>query len=260
MPDTFQPARKSIEWAKRAIDEGLAELLEFGKDEGSFARQIVESSDPGTYIYKVVQLKDFPDGIERRWTEALNNLRNSFDQAMFAACQAINEPRKANYPWADNPGADLNHRLAGTRPTPTIPKSLWNEIRRQEPYPSGAGYSGGDTIVREVAKLANSKHSVGFEPRVQVGTVKFDRVDFGYDRPFLYINRPVWDPVKKEVEVFRARDAILSDHPQVSYGVFFRGSAPLLNLPAYDALVAFAEKAESVLEGFRTECARINAS
>ncbi len=255
--DPFQRPQNTINWAERSIHEGIQHFLAFGQDPGSFVKKIEFDSDTGDYVYKIVQQRDLPDVIEQRWTEALNNLRNSFDQSIFAACTAINDPRKKlNYPWADSP-VDLGHRLRGRERKPKVPPLLWEEIKRQQPYPTGEGYTGGDDLIRAVATIANAKHTIGFEIGCVVTSIFGGVMSFGRDG-FFGMRPPVWNPDKKEIELLRVRDATMHQEPGAHVTIFFRSGPLPRRTAAPEALLLFHQKAQSVLDGLKAECARIN--
>lgn len=254
--DPFEKPEKAVNWGRNDLERGQREFLAYlNSDAFGFVTEM--DSESGYNVLKFKQFKPISDDIERLLASALDHLRNSFDQAVFAACKAIEKPFKSlNYPWACNP-TDLNKRLSGTKEKPTFPPELWDEIRGQEPYFAGETYPGGNDLVRHVAKLVNDKHTIGFTVVANVASLTMTNV-VASGRTSL-LGR--WDPMKKEIPIARAGvgGSVSYDNAEVAVHVAFDTTGAVADVPAYDAMLDFAEKAQLVLEGFKGACAKINA-
>lgn len=270
---SFQQPRNLIKWANEAIDEGAAAFAAFAEDKEAFKFIKEFDKDLGEYAFKLVQRKPPPDIIARRWTEAINNLRHSFDQAVFSACKAISWPISAgNYPWAENPDPDLVRRLEGGKKGPSIPRELWDCIKRQEPYPRGDTYSGGDDLVREMSKIANAKHTIGL-----IVSAVAQKVIIGRQGDWLVHAREgglalhvggrrhapgSWNSVKQELIIWSAPhpESYIDADYNAEIHIVLNRAGLLERTAAVVALKHFAAKAQSVVDSFEQEVARIKSS
>ena len=263
----FDEPQKTIKWAEKAIDEGEA-IRESTITKKSFATVSNFDATTGETITKVIMKGSISDDIGRKYTEALNNLRNSFDQSIFAAASAIGKPMKdAHYPWADNPGKSLDARLKGTgKPGKTIPVELWDTIRAHEPYATSPAYPGGNDLIRQLAAIANAKHTVGFKTDAALATImhpsaRIERFEGGGHvriAPF----GETWDPVKNEIIVRRTKNAVLkSDNKyRITFYIAFDAPSPVGDVPAELALRVFAQEAQNVLDTLKARCCELGAS
>lgn len=157
----FEKPQKLIDWAIRARAEAEDAFQSFIRAE-NFATVIESEGETGYFVRKVVVANFAPDIIEERITDAINNTKNSFDQSLFAACDAISKPRgDGHFPWVDGEHL-LQRKLEGGKAgKEAIPSELWDVLRAQQPYPRNDLDQRGDTIVRTMARLANNKHTIG---------------------------------------------------------------------------------------------------
>lgn len=251
MDDPFKTPQKYIDRAKVNFDAADKAFIQYGKD-GAFRFVVEDDPETGDQIHGLKQFKELPVEVEMGLSDALMNLRMAFDQAMYAACVAINRPPKGdiNYPWANSP-TDLKHRMS------KIPEELKAEIIRQKPYPTGEGYSGGDDIIRNVAKLVNDKHTIGFEAMAVPSTMVTTNVSHlgpgGVFTP--------WDPEKKIAVVARVRrgGAVSYDEAMFKIDVRFKRSSLLGSYSAFTATDGFRQVAQFALNGLKAACAEINS-
>jgi len=259
----FNRPKESIAWAREAINELDVSFRDFfhPKPLGPIIKgrkpygQVVDiDPETGDEVHKFKIFDAVPSALSRRATEALGNLRNSFDQSVFAACSAIGRiPKKGNlhFPWRTSP-IDLNRTLENG----PVTAEFWEVIKREEPYPTGNGYTGGDDTIREIAKLANGKHTVGLAitPRVS-----------SYTHPSIFSsgNRVVipgirWDPVKNEMIMAIVSPGTDVKHDyKVQLQVGLDVAPPLRDIPAIALFNAFADRAESFTKAIEAECSKI---
>ncbi|MEH6664064.1 MAG: hypothetical protein V7678_04385 [Brevundimonas sp.] len=250
----FENPQKLIDRAISARREADSAAKVFFKAD-SFRRIREYERGTGYTIEKLRMVRTFPDTIEERLTDAINNTRNAFDQIIFAACDAIRKPTKdGHFPWAcsrtDLDDWRLQNKKTGKE---TVPREFWDVIRAHQPYPRNDANTEGDTFIRTMAMFANRKHTIGIEvgcnvSETTIGCVHFDRVAAGI------IPMPRWDPKRKEIELGRWRgQAYLGGKSEVSFYVAFDSSAPdeLTRYAAPDAVGLFAEKAQMVLNDIK---------
>lgn len=255
--DPFIVPRKHIQWARSRIQIGTQAFHSFAS-QGVF--ELVVETDPknGDEVHKFKQVRALPHEVEMYLADALNHLRNSFDQSLYAACLAIERPvTTLNYPWANNP-PDLEARMAGGKKKEAVPAELRDEIRRQQPYRTGQGYPGGNDLVRNVAALVNRKHDVGFAASPVVSAMAVNEITAMGGGS---VSLGDWDPVTGEAVFARVgRGGWLEyDKPQIEVALNFK-DASLSGIPAFAAIRAFYKKAESSLTGFVFACMKVNHS
>lgn len=249
--DSFDKPAELLQWADEAVSDLKVEIKAFfSPDAGSF----VAESDPQAreLVLKFVFRKKIPSTIRRRATEALNNIRHSFDQSLYAACRVLRQPSEINFPWRTNP-KDLARFLESKH----VPRELWDDIFRHEPYFTGEGYAGGDNYIRKLAQLANGKHTVGLGVRGEV--VGFVWPDVTYSGPFarVALTMPRWDPVKNEIVYARVPlGASLQDNERVKLHIVLDEPGLLQGKPLVASLELLLKKAHTVHNDFKATCAR----
>ena len=265
--DPFAKPQKLLDWAHGAHATAQRMWVEFMV--GKKCELVTEEyPEAGYKVQKVVVPGVMPPTIEENATNALNHLRNAFDQMIFAACRAIGKPVKGgHYPWATGP-TDLEHRLLNKKTgKETIPSEFWDLIRSQEPYPASDAHEGGNTLVRAIATLANTKHTIGLEmtglAQVKLGSVTFrgpgNIIFTGMPMP----PRPV--PYDNGIELMRYSAEAAGPDPGYDYSinlnVGFDESAPpdLRFVPALDSIVDFGMHAQNCLNGFKGRVAELTA-
>ncbi|WP_309753162.1 hypothetical protein [Novosphingobium sp.] len=254
---SFENPQQLIDWAHEAIIEADFATQDFVNDKNIIIL-IKHNPEAGISAAVVRQINPIPDFITRKLTEALNNLRNSFDQSLFAACQAIGSPvRDAHFPWANNPIPDLDWKLKGSKPSkPKIPLEMWDVIRLQEPYPTGESYPGGNDVIRQAAKIANSKHTIGLS--IGAAAERFETTLRGAIPNGLRIG-PGWNPVDNDLELFTWPFGEPEPHLKGSLALYVRFSAPppVGRMHAAEVLELFKHKAQSVLDALKARVVEI---
>lgn len=254
--ESFEGPQNLIDWSRSAIIEAQKVVASFINKE-NFPQVVEFNSTTGKYALKVKQTAPIPDDIARRLTEALNNARNSFDQSLFAASAIIGKPIKdAHYPWADNPGKDMGWKLEGKNPLkPRICPEFWDLIRSQEPYPTGNGYSGGNDLIRQVAIIANKKHTVGIRTGCGVSsrnlTLDFETREGGIN----FVGTP-WCSMNNEIELLTWHGDVPKRNLQgnLAFYIAMNVPPPAGAMNALAVVENFIDKAQSVLDGFKDIC------
>jgi hypothetical protein len=245
--DAFRPAEDTVSWAEEAIAEFDASARAFFKEN---IRSVTEfDSETGENVAKVKFRNEMPDTLRRKATEALTNSRHCFDQSAFAAVNIVTgaKPGSVHYPWSESP-KDLKGKLERS-----FDQRLWNEFGSHEPYPCGQGYSGGDDLIRALAKLANRKHDVGLA--AHAFAMSSTTPVRGKHIQRLRMLNPVWDPVKNEMELVRWIGQVeFHDEAKFDFQIALQDTG--LSHPVWTnaALEIFANKAKVVTESLKSCC------
>ena len=164
------------------------------------------------------------------------------------------------YPWANTP-MDLEHRLGATskggKPgrKGKIPPELWPVLRSLEPYGRGDGYSGGDDLVRELAKAGNRKHTIRLAFSVQVTGTHIDEITNRSGGSISFFVFPQWNPVKNELVVAEVSPELTVDYRYelTNPHIAIDEAPPLKGIPVIEALRHFLANAQTVLERLELE-------
>lgn len=255
--DEFLTPYETICWA----DETILELNRLIERYLAQARHCVDVDHDSTEnVHKIVLGGPIPNSIRRKLMEALAHIRNSFDQSTFAAVTAVlgSSPKGSIYfPWADS-RCDLDYRLgAKSRKSPKhpkIPPSLWPVLRSFEPYPTGNDYAGGNDLVRQMAKIANRKHTVALRLVASTSGHRF-RINYTGSAGAAKIGYSSWDPVDNQLIFSRLpMDADYDYHGQIALKIAFDEPGFLLQKPVVDSLCIFSAKAKTVADTLQREC------
>ena len=251
----FDRPSETLGWAREAINDLNLTLTGFFNNQ-PFSTVIEPDPETGHEVHKIKLLTPIPNGVPRRATEALNNVKNAFDQTTFAACAAIGKrPKKdIHFPWRLNP-TDLERVF--DKKDAVIPPELRDVFRGHQPYPTGEGYSGGDDGIREVARIANLKHTVGLGITGRVPMMRWPDVSHA---SFVRAPMPRWDPVKNEMILLIVdAGAKVKHNHEVAFYVALNEPGPLEGEPILGALSAFLQKAEQVLIDLKLCCTALGA-
>jgi hypothetical protein len=175
----FVSPREMLEWADEAIQELDIICRDFFAN-NPCASVIDVDEDARQEVHKVKLMRELPKSVARKATEALNNIRLSFDQAYLAGLKVAGVPVKVktlHFPWADSPD-DLEKNRFGP-----VPERLRPVFRDIAPYPRGNGYAGGNDSVRALAQISGrNKHIARVAVRGHI---------VGYTHPgFTYVGKP----------------------------------------------------------------------
>lgn len=258
----FARPQKLIDRAKAALtDANNAWKAFFEVDNAEII--IEDDPEPGFQRRKLAFKAAIPDAVEGRLTDAMNNARNAFDQSIFAACAAIDRPRKdTHYPWASSETDLTDWRLWNNKSgKETIPKELWDVLISQEPYPRNEANGRGNTLIRAMATLANRKHTVGIEVFGKVAAMHTgSTVIQGVGGVFIM---PTWDPIKNEIILSRWKGtAQFSGEESFEFDVVFDATAPI-PLPRMSAALcmdAFINHAQFACDGLKARAAELGAT
>lgn len=259
----FENPQKLIDRAVSACTEANRAFQGFIAP-NNFSTVVEREGEGGYFVRKIVVAKRVPDIIEERITDAINNTKNSFDQSLFAACDAIGKPRKnGHYPWVDGEGFLQGKLRGGKAAKEAIPSELWDVLRKQEPYPRD-DFQRGDSLVRQMAKLANNKHTIGTTIGCNVATFKLGPISPGAGYNDFSVLWPQWDPVKNEIVLARWRGATpsFSDEATFTFHVTFDLPTPheLRECCAFNATGAFIEAAQRSLDALKARAAELGAT
>ncbi|MFZ7092914.1 hypothetical protein ACOYQJ_17750 [Primorskyibacter sp. 2E233] len=252
----FGPADKALRWGNEAINEFDINCRSFF-DNGPLREVRQKDLESGQIVVKVISTADIPDSAEKQAFYAIQCIKNSFDRATYAACIAfgaiLTGNTSVNCPWADSAAGTegiLNGRSS------KFPPKLRPIIHALQPYGTGQGYTGGDDISRQLAKIANRKHTVDLTFLPNVSGFMLLKADFSTDGKSgaLQLRRPRWDSMKNECEIMRLPGDVY-DVPEYRLGldVVFDESGPIFEIPAVKALRHFAGKAKAFIQALELE-------
>lgn len=253
MASGFEAAQDSIDWANEEIEKLKTDIDAFFNDDRNSAFVDEFNPDTGEYSFIFRILTPIPKSFRKSATIALGEIKNSFDKALFGAIKHHTpSARKSVYfPWSKNP-TDLDHLLKA-RP---IPEVLYDAIRIQHPYPTGDTYSGGDDLVRSLATLANTKHTVGLSI---VGHVSGHRISIGHNsgvNVFTLAAQPAWDPKKQQIELLRytRNKPPLDENTSVRLQIVLQDAGGPKVMDVRDVLSLFAEVAQRNVKLLKGVC------
>lgn len=240
---SFDQARQTLSWGEEALDE-FHEICRLFFESRPYKK--ITDFDPETreYVDKHVFTAQFPvHAAARKVTEAVRNIKSSFDQATHAASIATNPSlfkNAGNFPWTDTE-AGFKQRIAKSK----IPEVLRDEFWRLRPYGTGDGCTDADAISSKLATLANRNHDIGVSIIPDVGSYRQDILSV---RTAFQSLNPIWDPVKNEIELMRYPVGKPNYTYSINAYVAFDQTTPLEGLPVRSSVRTFAAKAHKVLE------------
>jgi hypothetical protein len=173
----FNTPQETIDWAKSRIAEAETSFCTYVQT--SAFENITEFDERTCEVIKKIKLiRPIPREVTGNLTNALVDLKHSFDQSLFAVAQAFGcKDFDKNYPWADTLSGvkgiiDKRQRNKST----ALPQTIIDEIFRQEPHGSGSTFNGVNNLIREVAKMVNDKHSIGFKVSASIVAMQMSDV------------------------------------------------------------------------------------
>jgi hypothetical protein len=209
-------------------------------------------AETGENVRKLKLIKPIPLDVSGFLRSAFLDIKHSFDQSLFAAAQSAGCARfRKNYPWANTP--DGVKGIIESRQTDkhsALPGFLIDEVLRQEPYATGEGFAGGNDLIREIAKMVNDKHTVGFRVSASVSRTIMRNVSIRGP-----VSSPMsgWDPVKEELVLARMKPGSSFSYQECSLSVqiLFKSAGDIGKVSAIPAAKQFADRAQVALNGFK---------
>lgn len=245
----FAEVREQIQWAETRIELARSEITPYVQDH-AFAFSEEVDAETGEHVRKVRLAKSVPVSIKGYLRNAIVDLKHSFDMSLQAAARTLGQNTfDRNFPWADSPsGVQGIIRAWQKNAKSRLPDLLIQEIWRQEPHRTGEGFSGGDDLIREIAKMANNKHSIGIIASAQIDSVSY--ANLRLDGGAKLLLGEGWDPEKKEMVLSRHIGPVSYENRAVTGNVFFESVGKLGPLPAIEASEAFCNRAKLCQKGF----------
>lgn len=249
----FSSATRSLDWAEEGISEFDTICREFFEDaQHSFVTDVEPATGQQTlkFCYYGGPL---PSLAVRRATENIRNIKDSFDQAMFAARNILVGPSSKTiyFPWAQTP-VDLEHRLSKGK----IPAELWSTIRDFQPYPRSEAHPGGDDTIRSLAQIGGKmKHTVHLVVSPDIVSVRLPTITSGANvSGTATISIPVWDPEENELKIVDApRDYKIHNDASVVMNVCF-DEPSLRGIQVVGSSRYFLERARNLVGAFKSIC------
>ncbi len=250
--DPFESALELLSWAKADADklDKLIDAYFAGKPDQPFTR-----TNPRTRIktYGAKLVRPLPSETRRHVSDCVSHLRHSLDQALYAAAKVIGKEPDGDlyFPWAESP-ADLEGRLRHSR----MPAELHDTIRKIAPYPAGDGYTVGDTMFRELARIAGpNKHrfAIKVSPVANMAT----EVSYQGVQP-VYLGLDKWDPSRNEVILLQRYEGSSFDFKvRVHFVVGFEHIRGLRTSGVRETIKHFVDRTENVIGELREASASI---
>jgi len=255
--DAFQEVQDQIDWAKTNIETGFKAFDEYVKN-GAFSRVVEDDLKTGEKVGKIKLVKRVPNEVKGPFRNAILDLKHSFDMALHASAKTLGFHRfDKTYPWSDTENGlrgiiESRQRNRDAK----LPQILIDEIWRQKPYASGPKSPSGEYLIREIANMANGKHTIGLTVAAKIESYEISqhvRIDTKGGAAL----GGKWDPEKKELELYRASgDAAITDNnASVTAYIFFKRVGSAGQVPVNVAAETFADYAQLVLDGFKAVCA-----
>lgn len=162
---------KTCRWAKKQIGQFEASERAFFKDNPGKEFSYVEFVTT-QWVHGVEFSVRPTDELEEQAYRAVGDLRNSLDQAIYAACKSlgVDDPKRANFPIGDGK-KHFERQLASTGgPYRDIPVAPHPKISGFMPYPPETENAEGNSLLRALAEMANpNKHHLPLGVEVQTG-------------------------------------------------------------------------------------------
>jgi hypothetical protein len=250
----FASADQTLGWGFKRFNEFDAkcgELLGFVNDVDNRVRD----HDPhtGEDVIKVKPDVSLSGDVAQIASEAILHIKHSIDQGLAAACKLLNPcfSQTPRFPWAEN-AKGVDATLAKS----VIPVELHAFIRKCKPYGTGGSGPIEQDQIREMAKMANRKHTVNLTLVPFVNAYAIDSFSGQLTRGWL--NLPTWDPVKNELELFRVvADSKFHDKSRVFLQVVFDEGWPMDGVAASKLIAIFGQHSQNVIHGLAREVHRI---
>ena len=250
---SFDTPQEHIDWAKTCIATAESSFAAYVQN-NAFSNVTEFDPKTGEKIIKVKLANPVPQMVSGTVRGALLDIKHSFDQSLFAAARIAGCARfDKNYPWAETffgTKGIIDKRQR--KPESALPQFLVDEIFRQQPYGTRPGFSGGDNLIRDMARLVNDKHSIGFKVTASVTGMHIGKMTMSGGGSFFH----GWDPVKEELIIAKLMPGgeISYQDCAMSADIFFKRAGDIGKVPVFAAAKIFADRAQFVLDGFKSAC------
>lgn len=250
--DPFESALELLEWAKSDADKLDKLIVDYfaGKPDQQFERR---DRRTGLVTYGAKIVRPLPAESRRYISDCVSHLRHSLDQALYAAIKVIGkEPsNKVLFPWGEN-----LKDLEGRFPNCFVPEELHPVIRKIEPYPAADGYAGGDTMFRELARIAGpNKHR--FAITVGLVVVSATEVDYQGNQPVFIGVDHQGGGTNEVILLKRFPGAPFRFNTRVNYVIGFDHIKGLRTSGVRETVKHFVKKTEWAIEELRSASATI---
>ncbi|MEJ5142788.1 hypothetical protein [Gluconobacter albidus] len=251
----FAAPTERLEWVEHALNEMDQCLRKFFIDNKTVYRTDFDP-DTGESVYIASLPADIPSLAARKATEVINLVKETFDQCISSAQKCLGHPnfrdRKMGFPWgADATQVEANIRQKG------IDQRFRDIIFSHKPHFVGNDRNSADNYIRNIAQLANVKHTVGLAIAGSIEGVITPDIHIRTAQS-LNILRPVWSFDKKETELVRyIGDVDIKTQYKIIYTVIFSGAEFIQPVNAVKGLLFFAQLADSLNESLKLKCAEI---
>ncbi|OQW76238.1 MAG: hypothetical protein BVN33_06265 [Proteobacteria bacterium ST_bin13] len=205
--NAFESPEYLAEWATKEAKKFTSVRKEFFSDPNVCARVVEFDPEIGENVIKMRLFKILPVELRGLASNAIKNFRDALDQTTFAATFLIRDKgsNRAHFPFGENPD-DLENSLSRRKSVPCkgLAEELFPVLRECEPYPTGDGYTGGNDVLRALARVSgDNKHAVTLTVSAAVDqtTINPGVVQVGPGGATLYVP-PEWDAVKNEIKLW----------------------------------------------------------
>lgn len=247
----FDIPQNTINWAEKSVSR--AEDIYATYLRSKPFKSIVEVDQlRGRKQVKLKLISPPPTDVTGFLTDALVNTKHSFDQSIYAAActMGANTSFKGKYPWAkDKTTFEGIIKKRQSNRDSSLPEFLVEVINKQNTYTPSDHHS---TLLREIAKMANDKHSIGFDTDIYVHDIALQDIKISGTGDILFN----WNPDKKELLLAEIEmDTSFSfKGNQINMVLSFDRKGALKKIRAFDAIRAFIDKSQNVLNELRLAC------
>lgn len=249
--ENFSSSTLSLEWASEALSE-FTEAWEGALKDGYVGAKDVFDEERQHHVRKPYVAGSPPPILARRATEALMHTRHAFDQAAYAAQTSLHPGTNTQlyYPWCSSPD-DLAGKLKGN-----FDSRLWDIFTAREPYLPSDEHAGGNKLGRSLARLSNSKHTIGLRLNNFAKQAGFPEIRGGYVG-FLQVNTHPFMLDDDTVEIVRWAEIeyVGPSIVDVAIGIHDPKLDALWNLP--ESIQYFIDEAVMVSTALRSRCEEI---
>lgn len=243
----FDIPQKTLSWAEQAIHEFIAEELDYVRQAApDFLIWTEQNHTTGLTEQKIKFTGKVPAQLERKATEAIQSIKNAFDQSTYAAMKTLGHSFRGYFPWADCPT-----KISVACKNNKIDASLTQVFVDLAPYPQSPSWSGGDTISKALSSLANRKHDVGLTIRMMTPSLEMGAFQFPRTVGSFAIKHPTFNPDTNEA-VIAEWSGSLPKTPGYKIDLTTSIMSPeLVDISARDALIHYIQRSMEALNALR---------